>query len=140
MKIKKGSLVTLHYTGRFEDGSVFDTSENKIPIQFRVGSGAVIAGLDDAVIGMGTGDKKTIMLRPEKAFGQRDESLIKDVPKGAFKNADLKKGDILKLSGPDGKALLLTVVDVSGNNLKIDLNHPFAGKNVKFDIAVVGVE
>lgn len=138
--MRKGSLVTLHYTGKFDNGEIFDTSKDKAPIQFRVGSGSVIAGFEEAAIGMGKGEKKTIRLSPEKAFGLRNEELVQEVPKSLFPKINFKKGDILKILGTEGKIMLLKIVDVSADKAKIDLNHPFAGKHVNFEIKIVGVE
>ncbi|MEA3515396.1 MAG: peptidylprolyl isomerase [Nanoarchaeota archaeon] len=141
MEVKNGSKVKVHYTGSFEDGNVFDTSEGKEPLEFEVGSGKLIKGFDTALIGMKKGEEKEITLKPEEAYGEKHDNLVQEVPKDALKGEfDPKEGMQLMLKAPDGHQMVATIVKVGDEKLTIDMNHPLAGKTLKFKLNVVGVE
>jgi peptidylprolyl isomerase len=140
-KVENGNTVVVEYTGKFEDGTVFDTSKGKKPIEFKTGAGQVVKGFDEAVIGMKKGEEKKIKLKPEDAFGQRDEKLVQRVPKRIFpKNMELKKGTRLKLQSPEGQIILANVTKVEQEHVTVDFNHPLAGKNLDFDIKVLDIK
>ena len=141
MEVKNGSKVKVHYTGSFEDGNVFDTSEGKDPLEFEVGSGKLIKGFDTALIGMKEGEEKEVTLKPEEAYGEKHDNLVQEVPKDALKGQfDPKEGMQLMLKAPDGHQMVATIVKVGDEKLTIDMNHPLAGKTLKFKLKVVNVE
>jgi len=141
MKITKGSKVILHYTGTLEDGTVFDSSEGREPLEFTAGEGSVIEGFDKGVLGLEEGQEKEITIPPEKGYGNKDPKLVAKFPKEAF-GANLekvKKGVILRLFSPDGLPTNARVVDVSEKEVILDLNHPLAGKTLIFKVKIVSV-
>lgn len=141
MPVKKGDRVKVDYTGTLGDGTVFDSSEKHgKPLEFEAGSGQVIRGFDTAVMGMKKGEEKEITLQPDQAYGERNESLVKDVPRAQFpEKMEINAGMTLLLGLPDGQKFPATVKSVDGGKVMIDLNHPLAGKALTFKIKVVGV-
>lgn len=138
--IKKGNTVKVHYTGTLEDGSVFDSSEGGEPLQFEVGAGQLIKGFDEAVIGMQTGEEKTIKLPPEQAYGTHEPELTKKIPRASLpQDRAPEVGMILGLSTPDGQQIPARIIEVTQADITIDLNHPLAGKTLNFKIKVVEV-
>lgn len=142
MKAKKGSSVKVDYTGTLETGQVFDTSEGKAPLEFKVGEGKVIKGFDDAVVGMDAGEEKEVTIKPEDAYGQRNGQLVQEVPKQAFgeSTSKLQPGTILGLKDPKGNVMNAMVAKVGDDKVTLDMNHPLAGKNLKFKIKMVEVK
>ncbi len=139
-KVKEGDKVKLHYTGRFKDGKVFDSSENQEPLQFEVGLGEVIKGVDEAVIDMEPGEKKDISVSPNDAYGSYDEKLLIDVPKDKIpEGMNPKKGSMLRLMDNKGKAVPVTVTEVKKDSIQVDANHPLAGKELNFKIELVDI-
>ncbi len=139
MVIKQGDTIKVEYTGTLDDGSVFDTSEGKEPLEFQVGSGQIIKGFDEAVVGMAEGEEKKISISSEDAYGQQREELKQKVPRSALpQDQEPKVGMMLTLNSPQGQ-MPATITEVNDNEIVIDLNHPLAGKNLNFDIKVVGV-
>ena len=138
MAIKKGDKVKIDYTGTFDDGTVFDTSEGKQPIEFEAGSGMVIKGFDEAVIGMEAGEEKDVKIKPEEGYGQQNPQLIQKTPKDKLpKDPEPKIGMMLGIGTPDGKQMQARITEVSDTEVTIDLNHPLAGKTLNFKIKVV---
>ncbi|MBI2084423.1 MAG: peptidylprolyl isomerase [Candidatus Aenigmarchaeota archaeon] len=132
--VEKGDHVYVHYTGKLEDGTVFDSSEGRNPLDFIAGAGQMIKGFDDAVIGMTLGEKKTVMIKPEDAYGMRDPSNIILVPRSQVPDG-VKEGDTLYANGQPIK-----VVKVTNETVTIDTNHFLAGKTLIFDITIVKIE
>lgn len=139
-QVNIGDYVTLNFTGRFENGEIFDSSNTGEPLQFVVGSGMMIKGLDQAVIGMKIGEKKQVIIPPELAFGLRNDNLIFEVKRNQFKSFEPKLGMQLKLELPDERTAIATVIAVEDDSVTLDLNHPLAGKTLYFDIEVVNIE
>jgi len=138
MTIKKGDKVKVDYTGKLDDGTVFDTSDGKQPLEFEVGAGMVIKGFDEAVVGMKKGEEKEIKLKPEDAYGEPKKDLLKKIPKEQLpKEPEPKAGMALMLSTPDGKQFPAKITEVGKDDVTIDLNHPLAGKNLNFKIKIV---
>lgn len=138
--VAEGSKVKIHYTGRLEDGTVFDSSKDRDPLEFEVGSGQVIPGFDDAVEGMAAGDEKTVTIPAVDAYGPLRQELVLDVPGDQLPDAlDPEVGQQLQMQTPDGQTFQVTVVDVNDEGVQVDANHPLAGKDLTFDILVVGV-
>lgn len=141
MAVKKGDKIKVEYTGTLADGTVFDASEKHgQPLAFEVGAGQLIKGFDEAVVGMETGEEKTITLESREAYGDVNPDMIKSIPKNTIPNSDqLKKGMVLGLTAPDGMQFPAVVADVTTDTVSLDLNHPLAGKALTFKIKVVEI-
>ncbi len=139
MTIKEGSKVTLHYTGTLDDGSVFDSSEGREPLEFTVGQHQVICGFEEGVVGMDVGEEKTIDMTPEHGYGERHEQMVQKVPKNLFKDFTPEKGQQIGLMSKDGRQMMATVVAVENEMVTLDLNHQLAGKNLHFKVKVVSI-
>lgn len=137
---KSGDTVKIHYTGTLDDGTQFDSSGGRQPLEFTLGSGQVIDGFDKAVEGMAVGDSKTVNIPPEKAYGPRNEQMVQDVPRDALP-ADLEPqvGMALQARGKEGQIHNLTVTAVSDASITVDGNHPLAGQALNFDIELVEI-
>lgn len=139
-KAKNGDKVKVHYTGKFEDGKVFDSSIEREPLEFTIGKGQVIPGFEQAVEGMSPGDTKTTDIPPEKAYGPHHEEMVTAVERNRFPaDMDPKVGQRLQLRQADGKTIKVSVTNVSGSKVTLDANHPLAGKNLTFDIQLVEI-
>lgn len=138
---KRGSNVKVHYTGTLEDGTVFDSSEGKETLSFAVGAGQVIDGFDEALVGMAVGDKKTVHIPVEKAYGLRNDELLMTVPIEQVPE-DLKPelGDRLEVGGPDGSVLRVVVLDITEEDIILDGNPPLAGQPLNFAIELVELD
>lgn len=137
---KNGDKVKVHYTGRLEDEKVFDSSRNRQPLEFTVGSGSVIPGFEKGVIGMEVGEKKTIKIPPEEGYGPMREALIRTVDKSRLpENIVPAVGRKLRIPKSDGGFLNATVTDMKEDAVTLDANHPFAGKTLIFDLELVGI-
>jgi FKBP-type peptidyl-prolyl cis-trans isomerase 2 len=139
-KAKKGDKVKVDYTGKFDDGTVFDTSEGKQPLEFELGSGMIIKGFDNAVVGMNQGEEKNIELQPAEAYGDHNPALVKKIPRERLpQNHEPKPGMFLALKTPDGKQFPAKITEVTDKEVTIDLNHPLAGKKLNFAIKLVSI-
>lgn len=140
MEAKKGDAVTVHYTGRLEDGSVFDSSESREPLGFTLGDGNMIKGFDAAVYGMVIGDKKTVTIPAAEAYGERRDDMVIEVPIDQVPpNIKAEIGLQLVLQGGGGQPMPVTVVDVTEEKIVLDANHDLAGKDLIFDIQLVTI-
>ena len=141
MSVKKGDKIKVDYEGKLDDGTVFDSSEKHgQPLEFEAGSGKVIKGFDEAVIGMEKDEEKEIKLPPEQAYGKPNDQLVKKVPKDQFPpNVELKPGLMLALKAPNGMQMPAKIKEVSDTEVTMDLNHPLAGKTLNFKIKIVGI-
>jgi peptidylprolyl isomerase len=142
MAVKKGDKVKIEYTGTLEDGTVFDASEKHgQPLEFEVGSGMVIKGFDDAVTGMEKDEEKEITLKPEEAYGERKDELLKKVPRDQLpKEQEPQVGMMLGMQLPNGQQVPVMITEVTEKEVTLDLNHPLAGKTLTFKLKVVDVE
>ena len=132
---KKGDTIRVHYTGRLEDGQVFDSSAGGDPLEFQVGAGQVIAGFDEGVQGMSVGDKKTIEIEADDAYGQRVEALVQSVSReGLNLDTEPEVGMQLGLRLPDGNEIPVTVTEVTPHSITLDANHPLAGRKLIFEV------
>ena len=139
--VKKGDRIKVQYTGTLQDGTIFDKSKEEEPLEFTVGSGQIIPGFDKAVEGMKLNEEKKVTLKPEDAYGKRDETAIREFPKSSLpENFKPEKGMVIRLQDQTGRAIPGTVTDITENNITIDLNHPLAGKDLTFNIKVIGIE
>ena len=141
MTVKEGNTVKVEYTGMFDDGTVFDSSEkHDKPLEFEVGARQMIPGFEDAVLGMNIGDEKRIKLGPAQAYGEHREDLIKTVPREQMPPEQrLEVGMGLLVSLPDGTDIPAKVIDITDDTITIDLNHPLAGADLSFEIKVIDI-
>lgn len=137
---KKGDKVKVHYTGKLVDGSVFDSSVEREPLEFELGAGMMIAGFDKAVHGMKVGDKITTNIVADEAYGQKNDEMVIEVPKAQLPE-DLKPevGQQLAMQQPNGQSIPVVVTKVEDQTVEIDANHPLAGKDLVFDIELVEI-
>jgi len=141
MPVKKGDKIKVDYTGTLEDGTVFDSSEKHgKPLEFEVGSGQIIKGFDEAVVGMEKGDEKEIKIEPAEAYGEPNPEMVKKVPKDKFPtDKEPKQGMMLVMGLPNGAKIPAKIVEVGDKEITLDLNHPLAGKTLNFKIKIVEI-
>jgi peptidylprolyl isomerase len=140
MEAKKGDTVKVHYTGKLEDGSVFDSSVSREPLGFTLGDGNMIKGFDAAVYGMIIGDKKTVTIPAAEAYGERRDDMMIEVPISQVPpNIKPEIGIQLVLQGEGGQPMPVTVVDLTEEKIVLDANHDLAGKDLIFDIELVAI-
>ncbi len=138
---KQGDTVHIHYTGRLEDGTVFDTSENRDPLSFELGKGQVIPGFESAVEGMETGDSRTATIPSADAYGPRRDDLLMPVPREHLpEDLEVEVGMPLEMRTAEGQTARVVVAEVEEEQIRIDANHPLAGRDLTFDIELVKVE
>lgn len=138
MTVKTGDKVKIEYTGTLEDGTIFDSStEHGNPLEFEVGSGQVIKGFDDAILGMKEGEEKQFSIAPADAYGEHDPTLVQKVPREIFPpDAELVPGLLFEAGLPTGEKIPATITEVQEGIISVDLNHPLAGKKLNFKIRV----
>jgi len=137
---KQGNIVAVHYTGKLADGTVFDTSYSRAPLQVKLGSGKLISGFEKAVIGMNKGEKKTVVIPSAEAYGPRqDKAVVEMERKSLPSNFEPKVGQRLELTQEDDTNVLVTVTAVSEKTITVDANHPLAGKDLTFEIELVSI-
>lgn len=138
---KSGDTVRIHYTGTLSDGSTFDSSHDREPLQFTLGSGEIIPGLDTAVSGMAVGETKRVEVPASDAYGPHDPSAQQQVPReGIPENIPLDPGTRLQMQTPEGQVLPVTVVTATDETVTLDANHPLAGKDLTFEVELVEIE
>ncbi len=138
---KKSDTVSVHYTGRLEDGEVFDSSEGGEPLEFEVGAGDVIAGFDEAVRGMSIGDKRTIEIEPDDAYGLRIATLVQSVARASMNmDAEPQVGMNLIMQLPDNNQIPVAITEVTNDQITLDANHPLAGHKLTFDVELVEIK
>ncbi|MBU1706420.1 peptidylprolyl isomerase [bacterium] len=139
-KAKKGDTVKVHYTGKLEDGTVFDSSLDREPLQFKIGENAVIEGFEQMVSGLSTGEKKTQTIPAEQAYGLYSEDLLLQVARKELPTElNPQVGQILEGSKQDGEKVSFKVKAVSEETVTLDANHPLAGKNLVFEIELIEI-
>lgn len=137
---KAGDTVKVHYHGRLTDGTTFDSSSGREPLEFQVGSGQVIKGFDDGVSGMAVGEKKTIQIPVDEAYGQKEENMIVEFPKSNFPpELTPELGMSLNMTNGSGQVIPVTIVDIKEESVVLDANHPLAGQDLIFDIELVEI-
>jgi len=137
---QRGDTVKVHYTGKLDDGTVFDTSEGKDPLEFKIGTNQIIHGFQNSVIGMAVGDSKTVNVDVDEAYGPRDEKLIAVIDHERFPD-DMQPevGQRLQLVQTDDRKIFATVTAISESGVTIDANHFLAGKDLTFDIQLIAI-
>ena len=137
-KVKKGDTISVHYTGKFEDGEMFDSSKGQSPLIFTVGAGQLIPGFDKAVIDMSPGEKKMVTVPPAEGYGEHNKELIVEFPRtGVPEEMELAVGMQVQLKDKDGNPAPAVVTAFNDETVNLDVNHPLAGKTLVFDIEVV---
>jgi len=137
---QEGDRVKIHYTGRLEDGTVFDSSEGRPPLDFIIGDGMIMPGIENRVIGMVIDSEITVEIPPEEAFGFRREELVTELDRKIIpENLDPEIGQQLEVKQPDGKSLIVTVLDLKEDTVTLDGNHPLAGQTLLIDIKLLEI-
>jgi peptidylprolyl isomerase len=138
---KKGDKVKVHYTGKLNDGAVFDSSEGREPLEFTLGEGSMIRGFENAVYGMEVGQSKTVTIPSLEAYGPHKDGLVMTFDRTQLPpGMSPRVGDQLQMQTPSGGAAVVTVSAASEKNITVDANHPLAGKDLTFEIRLVEVK
>ena len=137
---KPGDTVRMHYTGNLADGTQFDSSKGRDPLEFQLGSGQIIPGLDRGVTGMEVGDTKTVVIEPSDAYGDRDPGRVQAVPREQIPDdIPVEPGTQLQMQTPDGQTMPVVVADADQAQVTLDANHPLAGQQLTFDVELVEI-
>jgi peptidylprolyl isomerase len=140
-QVKTGDTVRIHYTGTLNDGTTFDSSAGREPLEFTVGSGQIISGLDVALPGMAVGEQKSVTVIAAEAYGEVNADARQDIPRDQIPDdIPLEVGARLQMSRPDGGAIQVVVAAVDAETVTLDANHPLAGKDLTFDIELVSID
>ncbi|MDF2192490.1 peptidylprolyl isomerase [Paraflavitalea sp. CAU 1676] len=139
-QVKAGDTVKVHYHGRLTDGTTFDSSEGRDPLEFEVGSGAVIPGFDNGVTGMAVGEKRTINIPVDQAYGPKDPGMLVEFPKSNFPPDMVPElGMRLNMTNGSGQVIPVVITDVKPETVTLDANHPLAGEDLIFEIELVSI-
>lgn len=137
---RNGDTVKVHYIGKLEDGKIFDSSKNRQPLEFTIGSGSVMPSIENGIIGMEIGDTKAIEIPPEEAFGPRNEELVVEIKRGDLPEDIIPYlGQRLQMRQPNGNFINLIITDMSEDTITLDANHPLAGHTLLFDVELVEI-
>lgn len=137
-KIQSGQFAQVHYTGKLTDGTVFDSSEGRQPLEFQVGGGQVIPGFDQAVQGMALNEEKKVFISSQDAYGPVREDLKRDFPRDMLEGKEVKNGQELWFQSPQGP-VPGRITALSAESFTVDFNHPLAGKDLEFSVKLVGI-
>ncbi|MDP3734622.1 MAG: peptidylprolyl isomerase [Nanoarchaeota archaeon] len=141
MAVTKGDTIRVEYTGSFDDGTIFDSSQNhQRPLEFKVGEKQVIPGVDNAVVGMNKGEEKDVTIPPAEGYGDHHTQLVQKVPKNQLPPGDPKPGMILLASLPNGAQMPVKILEVGDQDVTVDLNHPLAGKTLHFKLKILEIK
>jgi peptidylprolyl isomerase len=140
LMVENGKFVQIQYTGTFDNGEIFDSNVGQEPLEFEVGSGAIISGLSNGVIGMKLDDAKDITILPADAYGDYNDAFILNVPLPEMQaNFDPEPGMMISIQMENGSLVPARITDVSGDNVRLDLNHPLAGKTLHFNVKILAI-
>ncbi|RLG72961.1 MAG: peptidylprolyl isomerase [Methanobacteriota archaeon] len=140
VQVKVGDTVRVHYTGKLDDGTIFDTSIGGEPMELTIGEGRIIPGFEKSLIGMSPGESKTVKVPADQAYGPYIEEKVFEVERELFpEDLEPEVGQRLQILGADGRVTLVTVKNVSENRVVLDANHPLAGKDLTFEIELVEI-
>jgi len=140
-QVKNGDVVKVHYTGKLTNGEQFDSSTGREPLEFTVGAGQMIKGFDDAMPGMSVGEKKTVNISPENAYGEKSEEAVIEFPReNVPADMPLEVGMQLELRSESGQPIPVTIEDIREDVIVLDANHSLAGKELVFDIELVEIK
>jgi FKBP-type peptidyl-prolyl cis-trans isomerase 2 len=139
-KAKDGDTVKVHYTGKLDNGEVFDTSKEREPFEFKIGDEAVIPGFEKGVVGMGAGETKTIEISPEDAYGAKKEDLVVEVQKSERpEDITPSVGQRLQIRQQEGNPIVVTITHMNEDSITLDANHPLAGYTLFFDVELIEI-
>ncbi len=137
---QRGDKIKVKYTGKLADGAVFDSSEGKEPLEVSLGSGMVIAGFDAALVGMTIGEKKTVVIPAEQAYGAHDPNMVMEVPiEQVPPDFTPEIGQKLEVGGTNGELMVVVVRDITDTHIYLDANPPLAGKELTFDLELISI-
>lgn len=140
VEAKTGDTVRVHFVGTLNNGSRFDATTGGAPLEFTIGADEVVAGFENAIVGMRPGESKAVTVPPEEGFGLRDESKVAKVPRSEFPaDMELEQGLMLQVDHPDGCVEMITILNVTDDDVLLDGNHPLAGKPLHYDIDLVEI-
>lgn len=140
-QVKNGDKVEVHYEGRLADGTVFDSSKGRQPLEFKIGGGIVIQGFNDGVTGMSVGEKKVVNILSNEAYGSRQDDLFLEFPKERLPPGITPViGTSLDMSDENGKAFPVIIYEITDDTIILDANHPLAGQDLTFNIELVSIE
>jgi peptidylprolyl isomerase len=140
IQAKQGDTVKVHYTGTLEDGTVFDSSRNRGPLEFSIGEGGIIPGFESAVVGMTPGDSKTAKIPSDEAYGPRHPDMVIAVEREKMpSDVSVEVGQQLFIRQEQGQPIPVTVTNISDATVTLDANHPLAGQSLTFDIQLVEI-
>lgn len=137
--IQKGNTITVHYTGRYENGDIFDSSIGKEPLTFKVGEGNIINGFENAILGKEIGDKVEVDIEPIDAYGDYREDLLIEVPNSSLPGP-VEVGMSLQAQAENGMPINVTVKEVKEDSVIVDANHPLSGKRINFSIEIINID
>jgi peptidylprolyl isomerase len=137
---KQGDTVKIHYTGKLEDETVFDSSVNREPLQFTIGAGKIIPGVEQGIIGMSPGESKTVKVSSDEAYGPHRPELVEEIERKKLPNyLKLQAGKMLQIQQPNGQTIRVLITNVTESKVTLDGNHPLAGKELIFDIQLLEI-
>ncbi len=137
---KEGDTVKVHYTGKLEDGEIFDTSQDGDPLEFKIGGGQVISGFEQGVVGMNEGASKTVEIPSDEAYGPHHQELVIEIEMDQFpEDLDPEVGQQFKMRQPDDRTIIVAVTEITEDSVTLDANHPLAGKDLTFDIQLIKI-
>lgn len=140
-KAKNGDTVKVHYTGRLDDGTIFDSSEGKEPLQFTIGEGLLMQAFEQGVVGLTEGESKKIQINAQEAYGLKHDKLVAKIPFEALpEGSNPEVGMRLQMKTPENQLVVLRIIEVSENDITVDANHELAGEDLNFEIELVEVE
>jgi peptidylprolyl isomerase len=139
-EVKNGDTVRLHYTAKLTDGTEFESSTGREPLEIQVGAGQIIPGLDQRISGMNVGEETTVKVPASEAYGPHDDAQVQTLPRSAISpGVDVEVGTRLRANTQDGGQIALTVVKIDDEQVTVDANHPLAGKDLVFDVRVLEI-
>lgn len=140
IQAKRGDKVAVHYTGRLSDGSIFDSSIGEDPLEFTLGDSDLIDGFEEGVLGMSVGEKKTVIIEPDKAYGEPHDDMVLEVPLSEMPDdLELNVGDELELTNEDDEPMIVIVSQLTDEFVTLDGNAPLAGETLTFDLELVKI-
>jgi len=138
--VQEGKFVAIHYTGKLENGDIFDSCTGDVPFEFEVGAGSVISGLDSAVRGMEVNEEKRVVIPPEEAYGDYNDAMVQSIPAADVKaHFEPKVGMTIGVQLENGMHVPATITEVGESSVKIDFNHQLAGKTLHFDVKIIEI-